>query len=76
VDRSLQDAGWPRTWGEHSDPTRWVAHCTLATRVPKPFLRRAKAAVRERFAPVEARIDALATILVGGHGDVGYTPLG
>jgi 2'-5' RNA ligase len=76
VDAALQAAGWPRAFGERSDPRRWVPHCTLATRVPKPFLRRVQAAVQGQYRPIEARIDALATILVGGRGDVGRTPLG
>jgi 2'-5' RNA ligase len=76
VDAALQAAGWPRAFGERSDPTQWVAHCTLATRVPKPQLRNVQAAVRERYAPIAARVDALATILVGGRGDVGHAPLG
>ena len=76
VDAELQAAGWPRAFGERSDPRQWVAHCTLATRVPKPHLRRVQSAVKAQYRPIEARIDALATILVGGRGDVGHTPLG
>ena len=76
VDAALQAAGWPRAFGERSDPRRWVAHCTLATRIPKPHLRRVQAAVQAQYRPIDAGIDALATILVGGRGDVGYTPLG
>jgi 2'-5' RNA ligase len=76
VDAALQAAGWPRAFGERSDPRQWVAHCTLATRVPKPHLRRVQASVQAQYRPIEARIDALATILVGGRDDVGYTSLG
>jgi 2'-5' RNA ligase len=76
VDAALQAAGWPRAFGERSDPRQWVAHCTLATRVPKPHLRRVQSAVQAQYRPIDARIDALATILVGGRGDVGYTSLG
>lgn len=76
VDAALQVAGWPRAFGERSDPAQWVAHCTLATRIPKPLLRRVQAAVQASYHPIQARVDALATILVGGRGDVGYTPLG
>ena len=76
VDAALQAAGWPRAFGERSDPGQWVAHCTLATRIPKPQLRAVQAAVRERYRAIDARVDALATILVGGRGDVGLTRLG
>jgi len=47
----------------------------LATRVPKPFLRRVEATVRASYRPIEGHVDALATILVGGRGDVGYAAL-
>lgn len=76
VDAALQAAGWPRAFGERSDPRHWVPHCTLATRVPKPFLRRVQAALRASYQPIEGQVDALATILVGGRGDVGYASLG
>jgi 2'-5' RNA ligase len=75
ADAALSAAGWPRAFGERSDPQQWVPHCTLATRVPKPFLRRVQATVRASYQPIEGHIDALATILVGGRGDVGYAPL-
>jgi hypothetical protein len=48
----------------------------LATRVPKPFLRRVQETVGAGYQPIEGHIDALATILVGGRGDVGYVQLG
>ena len=76
VDAALQAAGWPRAFGEQSTPEHWVAHCTLATRISKPRLCAVQAAVRAHHHPVRGRIDALATILVGGSGDVGYAPLG
>jgi 2'-5' RNA ligase len=75
ADAALQSAGWPRAFGDRSDPKTWVPHCTLATRVPKPFLRRVQATVQASYQPIEGHIDALATILVGGRGDVGYAPL-
>jgi 2'-5' RNA ligase len=75
ADAALAAAGWPRAFGERSDPQQWVPHCTLATRVPKPFLRRVQATVRASYQPIEGHIDALATILVGGRGDVGYARL-
>jgi 2'-5' RNA ligase len=76
ADAGLQAAGWPRAFGARSDPQQWVPHCTLATRVPKPFLRRVQTRVRASYQPIEGHIDALATILVGGRGDVGYAQLG
>jgi len=75
VDAALQAAGWPRAFGERSDPSQWVAHCTLATRIPKPQLRSVQAAVRDGYRPIAAQVDALATILVGGRGDVAHAPL-
>jgi len=76
VDAALRADGWPRASGQPSDPAQWVAHCTLATRVREPLLRRVQAAVRASYEPIEARIDGLATIQVGGRGDVGYVALG
>ena len=76
VDAALQSAGWPRAFGERSDPAQWIAHCTLATRVPKPLLRKVQAEVQRGYRPIAATVDALATILVGGSGDVALAPLG
>jgi 2'-5' RNA ligase len=76
VYRALKHAGWPSAFGERSAPRLWVPHCTLATRVPKPQLREVQAAIDEGYRPIRATVDALATILVGGRGDVGYAPLG
>ena len=76
VDGVLLGAGWPRAFGQRSDPAQWTPHCTLAVRVPPPRLPAVLAALRAHYRPVEARIEGLATILVGGRGDVGYTPLG
>jgi 2'-5' RNA ligase len=75
VDAALRAQGWPRAFGERSDPAQWVAHCTLATRLPKPQLREVQAAVRIGYSPIRARIDALAVILVGGRGDIAHLPL-
>jgi 2'-5' RNA ligase len=76
VDAALRAAGWPRAFGERSAPDQWVAHCTLATRIPASRLRAGQSTVRERYRPITARIVALATILVGGRGDVGHAALG
>ena len=75
TDTALQAAGWPPAFGERSDPRRWIAHCTLATRVAKPKLREVQRAVQESYQPISARIDALAVILVGGRGDTALLPL-
>jgi 2'-5' RNA ligase len=69
---ALREAGWPPAFGERSDAATWVPHCTLATRLPASRLRAVQAAVRAQFRPIPARIDALATILVGGHGDLAH----
>jgi 2'-5' RNA ligase len=76
VYRGLKQAGWPAAFGDRSAPRLWVAHCTLATRVPKPQLRDVQAAVLDGYEPIRGTVDALAVILVGGRGDVGYAPLG
>lgn len=69
---TLVDAGWPAAFGEQSDPAGWVAHCTLATRVWRGSL---PGLVQRPFRPFPATLDALAVILVGGHGDVAHLPL-
>jgi 2'-5' RNA ligase len=76
ADRSLQAAGWPAAFGERSSPDQWVAHCTLATRIPKPQLRVVQQAVRKDYRPIDARIHAVAVLLVGGRGDTALLPLG
>jgi 2'-5' RNA ligase len=76
VYRALADEGWPPAFGERSAPQHWIAHCTLATRIPKPQLRTVEAAVRESYRPIHGAVDALATILVGGRGDVDRVGLG
>lgn len=76
VHRALTDAGWESAFGERSAPRLWVPHCTLATRVAKPLLREVQAAVSADYTPIRGTIDALATILVGGRGDVAHAPLG
>jgi 2'-5' RNA ligase len=75
VATALTDAGWPAAFGERSDPAGWVPHCTLATRLPKPRLRAVRDTVRAQLQPIAARIDTLATILVGGRGDVSRAAL-
>jgi 2'-5' RNA ligase len=75
VYRALQHAGWPSAFGERSAPNLWVPHCTLATRVPKPRLREVQAAIADGYRPIRGTIDALATILVGGRGDLAHHPL-
>jgi 2'-5' RNA ligase len=76
VHRALEIAGWQPAFGERSAPAQWVPHCTLATRVAKPLLRQLQAQIQARYQPIHGSVDALATILVGGLGDVGHVPLG
>jgi 2'-5' RNA ligase len=75
ADTSLQAAGWPPAFGDRSSAGGWVPHCTLATRVPKPTLREVQAALQAGYEPIEARVDAVAVILVGGRGDTSHHPL-
>jgi 2'-5' RNA ligase len=72
VHDSLLAAGWPPAFGAQSEPGRWVAHCTLASRLPHPATRRL---LRAPFTPFPATVDALAVIVVGGRGDVAHLPL-
>jgi 2'-5' RNA ligase len=72
---SLAAAGWPPAFGQRSDPGQWVPHCTLATRIGKPLLRQVQEAVRNSYQPIDALVDAVAVILVGGRGDVARVPL-
>jgi 2'-5' RNA ligase len=73
--RALKHAGWESAFGDRSAPRLWVAHCTLATRVPKPRLRELQEAIAAGYQPIRGSIDALATILVGGRGDTAHAPL-
>ena len=63
---------WEPAFGERSAPRLWVPHCTLATRIAKPLLREAQAFVAAGYEPIRGTVDALATIVVGGRGDVGH----
>ena len=75
VDAALAAAGHGRAFGDQADPDHWVAHCTLATRLDPPALGRAVTALTSGFHPVRTRVAALATLLVGGRGDVALAPL-
>jgi 2'-5' RNA ligase len=66
---------WPPAFGDRSAPWLWVPHCTLATRVAKPLLRDLQDAIAATYEPIRGSVAGLATILVGGRGDVGYAPL-
>lgn len=72
--RSMKEH-WEPAFGERSAPRLWVPHCTLATRVAKPLLREVQARVAVEYEPIHGSVDALATILVGGRGDVGHVSL-
>jgi 2'-5' RNA ligase len=63
---------WRPAFGPQSAPDDWVAHCTLATRVPRPALRALRAGP---FDPFPAVVAELAVIAVGGTGDVVRFPL-
>ena len=73
--RSLKRAGWAPAFGDRNAPRLWVPHCTLATRVPKPQLRQVQDVVQAGYQPIRGTVDAVATILVGGRGDVALAPL-
>jgi 2'-5' RNA ligase len=65
-------ARWPPAFGPQSDPTEWSPHCTLATRLPRPALRKLRNAP---MAPFPVLVAALSVILVGGSGDIALIPL-
>jgi 2'-5' RNA ligase len=62
----------PPAFGPQSEPDRWVAHCTLATRLDRAQVRDLR---RAPFEPFAATVDAIAVIVVGGHGDIARVPL-
>jgi 2'-5' RNA ligase len=76
VYRALKRAGWESAFGERSAPNLWVPHCTLATRVAKPLLRELQQAISSDYRPIRGYVSGLATILVGGRGDIELAPLG
>lgn len=74
VYRGLKRAGWPPEFGERSTPNLWVPHCTIA-RVPRPRLRAVHELIQADYQPIRGAVTTLATILVGGRGDVGAAEL-
>ncbi|MDT4939661.1 MAG: hypothetical protein QOG80_3332 [Pseudonocardiales bacterium] len=75
VYRTLKRSGWEPAFGAQTTPLRWVAHCTLATRVPGPLLRSVRETLLDETTVIVGSLVGLATILVGGRGDVGYAEL-
>jgi 2'-5' RNA ligase len=73
LQRDVNDAlaGHPSAFGEQTDPRHWVAHCTLARRTTARIADR----LRASYHPITVRVDALATIVVGGRGDIALAPL-
>jgi 2'-5' RNA ligase len=74
VHRTLKDAGWEPAFGAQTSPSRWNAHCTLATRINGPLLRSVREALLDESTVITGSVVGLATILVGGRGDAGYAP--
>ncbi len=68
---SLVDAGHPPAFAGQSNPRGWRPHCTIARWMPPDVLE----ALRERFETMYVNVDAIATVVVGGHGDVGYAAM-
>jgi 2'-5' RNA ligase len=65
-------AGHPAAFGAQTDPRQWVPHCTLARRTNPRVADR----LRAGYEPLRVRVDALATIVVGGRGDAALAALG
>ena len=68
-------ARWSPAFGERSSPNLWVPHCTLATRIAKPRLREIEEAIAAAYTPISGWVAAVATIFVGGQGDIALAPL-
>jgi 2'-5' RNA ligase len=64
-------AGHRPAFGEQNNPRQWVPHCTLARRTRH----RVVDGLRAEYEPLRVRVDALATIVVGGRGDAALAPL-
>jgi 2'-5' RNA ligase len=75
VYKTLKRNGWPSAFAE-SAPYRWTPHCTLATRVPRPLLRSVRESLLDEATVIDGSVVGLATILVGGRGDVSYAAFG
>jgi 2'-5' RNA ligase len=63
---------WPPAFGSQSAPDKWIAHCTLATRLPRTDLHTLQ---RSSFEPFPATVQAVTVIAVGGSGDLARFPL-
>ncbi len=61
----------PAAFADQIDPARWVPHCTLARRATRDAADR----LRAGHHPLEIRVAALATIVVGERGDADYVEL-
>jgi 2'-5' RNA ligase len=68
---SLVEAGYPPAFAGQSDPRGWRPHCTIARRLTPAVLGQ----LEERYEPIDVLVTGVAVVLVGGHGDVGYTPM-
>jgi 2'-5' RNA ligase len=68
---SLVDAGHPPAFAGQSHPRGWRPHCTIARWTPPEVL----AELHARFEPIYLTVNAIATIVVGGHSDVGYAAM-
>ena len=68
---SLVEAGYPPAFAGQSNPRGWRPHCTIARWMPPAVLEE----LRAQFETIYVTVDAIATIVVGGHGDVGYTAM-
>jgi 2'-5' RNA ligase len=68
---TLIDAGFPPAFAGQSDPRGWRPHCTIARRLKPDVFREFESS----YEPITVTVDAIATVLVGGTGDVGYTAM-
>src|SRR5579875_1917552 len=68
---ALVRAGHEPAFAGQSNPREWRPHCTIARRMTPDLL----AEVQAQFRPFNFTIEGIATIRVGGHGDLGYEPL-
>jgi 2'-5' RNA ligase len=71
----IAGSGWAPAFGGRSRDGEWVAHCSLATRLPADRLAELQALVESGYRPIDAVVAGIAVIVVGGAGDAGLIAL-
>jgi 2'-5' RNA ligase len=71
----IDGSGWAAAFGGRSREGQWVAHCSLATRLPADRLAGLRTLIEADYRPIAAVVAGLAVIVVGGSGDAGLVAL-